>query len=188
MRPVTKLLALVVALLWLLPAPVACKREGGAAGNGPPNPLAPFTNSVGEEPSLTLLEGLPHQTWEAAKLKDELAKKRTVQLHAFPFYEQTLPLDPKDASRLKGLLASDDALLPHPPNIVVVKQCGGFHPDYAIRWTAKGRVYDVLLCLGCEEVRCFGPDGEVDCDLSDGALTAFKSILTPYRRNRPARE
>ena len=140
---------------------------------------------MGEAPSLTLFEGLPHPAWDSDALKNELATKRTVRLHAFPFYEQTLAFDPKDESSLKALLASADALRPRPTDKIVVKQCGGFHPDYAVRWTAKGRVYDVLICLGCEEARCFGPDGRVDCDLGQAAAPTFKSILTPYRRNRP---
>lgn len=138
-----------------------------------------------DAPLLSLLEGLPHELWEGDAFKEELAQKPTVEFHAFHFYTQPVAVEPQDALKLKALLTSA-ALVQNPPGVIVMKQCGGFHPDYLIRWRAHDQEYSVLICFGCGEARCFGPDGEADCDVSEAAVAEFKTILKTYRRNRPS--
>lgn len=185
MRHSTKPVTLPVVLLLLLLPVAGCDRDRDTPAGVAARPIAAITNSVREAPSLTLFEGLPHQMLEENLFNNEMSRKRTVQLHGFAFYEQTQAVESQDESKLKALLSSGQALIPHPPNVYVMKQCGGFHPDYAVRWTVKGQVYDVLFCFGCEEAKAYGADGEVPCDISEAALKELRSILTPYRRERP---
>lgn len=174
--------------LFLFLVPTGCRRDTDTTGSVRSEVLVPFKVSVSEARSLTLFEGLPHQFWEAEELKKELSQKPTVQLHGFPFYEQTLAVEPRDASKLKVLFLSAETFQLYPAGVVHVKQCGGFHPDYVVRWTTGDRVYDVLICFGCEEARCYGPCREVYCDISPAALKEFESTLTPYRRSRPLKQ
>lgn len=160
---------------------------GVVAGYGTAVPLRAFLGHVQSASSSTLFEGLPHQAWEAEELKDELARKRTVQLNGFPFYEEAWVIEPGAASTLKAVLTQAGALEADPPGVVTTRLCGGFHPDYAIRWTAGEQVYDVLICFGCHEARCYWADGAVSCGISDAAVAELKTALAPYQRNRPRR-
>ena len=175
-------------LLVLVSAIGGCDSREKAAGGSRTQPLPAFLHNMQSASSPILFEGLPHQVWEADKLKRELALKRTVELHGFSFYEETWVIEPQTASTLKAVLTQAGALVAPTPGVVIVKQCGGFHPDYAIRWTADGRTYEVLICLGCEEAWCYGPDGELRCDIGEAALLDLKATLTPYQRNRPRRQ
>jgi hypothetical protein len=175
-------------LLVLVSAIGGCDSGEKAVGGGRTEPLAAFLHNVQSASSPTLYEGLPHQVWESDALKEELARKRTVKLHGFSFYDETWVIEPQIATTLKAVLTQAGALRAPPTGVVSEKQCGGFHPDYAIRWTADGRTYEVLICLGCEEAWCYGQDGELRCDISEAALRELKAALTPYQRNRPRKQ
>jgi hypothetical protein len=194
MRLYAKRVTVFAAVLFVFPVHFGCKRSSDsakkpdAAAKSEPVSIAPIVDTLRDAPALTLREGLPHQFFESDALKNELSQKRTVQLREFPFYEEALTLKPEDALALTAFLASGEALVPEPPlppNVTVHKMCGGFHPDYAIQWTVRGRRYDVLVCFGCGEARCYGPDRQINCDVSKAARAKLSSMLTPYGRNRP---
>jgi hypothetical protein len=167
-------------LLGLLSAIGGCDSGEKPAGSGRAEPLDALLHTVHSASSpATLYEGLPHQTWESDEFNGELSRKRIVRLQGFPFYEEAWVADPRAESTLKAVLTRAGALRAPPPGVVINKSCGGFHPDYAIRWTADGRVFDVLICFGCGEAGCYGPDGEVRCDISEAALRELKTALTP---------
>ncbi|MBL8824782.1 MAG: hypothetical protein JNJ77_19505 [Planctomycetia bacterium] len=149
-----------------------------------------------------LYEGLPHQFFEQAHLASELKNKKTVTLHGFPFYADLLPLSVEDGIKLKELfcdgksLNSDGAYIsmggrasnPDGSVTIAAKACGGFHPDYCIEWRVEGEVYQALVCFSCSELRCFGPQHTLQCDLDKcGDDSAFAKVLRKYRKNRPVK-
>jgi hypothetical protein len=126
-----------------------------------------------------LYEGLPHQTYEHEALVAEKKAKPTVTLHGFPFYRETLELKPGDDQRLRALLTDPASFAPYSGE----KKCGGFHPDYAVEWSADGQTRQALICFGCREVKIYGPNGETTYDL--GAEAQFLDVLASYQKNRP---
>lgn len=40
------------------------------------------------------------------------------------------------------------------------KLCGGFHPDYELRWSGPAGNYEMQPCLGCGEVDLYTPSGK----------------------------
>jgi hypothetical protein len=68
------------------------------------------------------------------------------------------------------------------------KKCGGFHPDYCVEWYADGQLYRCLICLGCWEVKVYGPDRELYCDMQHDVRDQLKKTLKRYRQNRPVSE
>jgi hypothetical protein len=128
-----------------------------------------------------LYEGLPHQYFESIALEKELRDRPYVRLHRFPFYKERLTLSDGDGQKLTDLFCSPGTFRPRGEGM---KACGGFHPDYCIEWHVDGEVYQVLVCLGCCEVKCYGPGGiDLYCDIKD--MASFEKLLRPYRKNRP---
>jgi hypothetical protein len=142
----------------------------------------PESTTIDQAERLVLYEGLPHQMYEHEALEAEKKAKPTVTLHGFPFYRDTLALKPGDGERLKALLGDPASFSPYSGE----KRCGGFHPDYAVEWSAKGQVYEALICFGCFEANIYGPKGGTTYDVAHDVQDRFKDLLAPYRKNRPS--
>jgi hypothetical protein len=132
----------------------------------------------------TLYEGLPHQSNEAKLLEKEKKEKKTVQLHGFPFYQETLELKADDRKSLQKVLGDSASF----QQWGVEKKCGGFHPDYLVEWRVGDKEYRVLICFGCHEVKVFGPDKTLRCDMAGETKKALQDVLKTYQKNRPARQ
>lgn len=148
-----------------------------AGCSGPP----PESTTIKQARHLVLYEGLPHQMYEPQTLAAEKQAKPTVTLHGFPFYRETLDLKPGDDERLKALLGDPRSFSAYSGE----KKCGGFHPDYAVEWSAGGHTYRVLICFGCFEAKIYGPKAGATYDVGSELQRQFKDLLTPYRKNRP---
>jgi hypothetical protein len=139
--------------------------------------------AIGKADRLILYEGLPHQNDEQELLEKEKRNKPTVTLHGFPFYRPALDVASDDVEKLRGLLGAEGSFVPWRGE----KKCGGFHPDYLAEWRVGDGVYRVLICLGCHEVKVFGPDSSLRCDIhQDKAFGELRDLLKKYRKNRPA--
>ena len=148
----------------------------GPGCSGPPE-----IATLNQADRLVLYEGLPHPYYEARSLEVERKSKPTVILHDFPFYREPLEWKPGDGERLKALLGDRSTFAPYSGE----KRCGGFHPDYAVEWSAGGKVYQALICFGCFETKIYGPDGGTTYDLTQDVRERLKALLEPYRKNRP---
>lgn len=128
-----------------------------------------------------LYEGLPHQGYERTLLEEERRSKATVTLQGFPFYRNPLEVSTKDQEALTALLGDEGSYRQWPGE----KLCDGFHPDYLAEWRVGGLAYQVLICLGCEEIKAFGPGRNVRCDIRRDKVGDLATMLRRYRTNRP---
>jgi hypothetical protein len=131
---------------------------------------------------VSLYEGLPSEFWEPELRAQERKQKKTIDLHGYPFYEEQLVLQGKDAEQLSILLSAKTSFQRYRGS----KPCGGYQPDYCLQWKSNSTVTYVLISLECGEVKIFGPKGELYCDLSSGADRTLEQLLGSYRKNRPA--
>lgn len=143
--------------------------------------LAPASQAIEQADSFTLYEGLPHQTNEQELLKQELATKKTIRLHNFPFYERPLNVSASDVELLRKLSANKAGYHSYSGP----KLCGEFHPDYCIVWKKGEAVYHLLICLGCHEIEFFGRDLNLKLDMPSDTYKEFGDILKKYRDQRP---
>jgi hypothetical protein len=61
------------------------------------------------------------------------------------------------------------------------KLCGGYHPDWMIRWIARdGTEHELHLCFGCHEAKLYGPDYQLYCELGEDGYKSLKAILDRY--------
>jgi len=143
--------------------------------------FTPLAAGIRRASLLTVYEGLPHQRWESEELKKELATKKTIRLHGYPFYEKPLPIFSGDVEPLRRLCSAAESYRTYRE----MKLCGGYHPDYALVWKDGGVSYDLLVCLGCHEMKLFGPKMELLIDLRDGPAKHLEAILKQYHQQRP---
>lgn len=65
------------------------------------------------------------------------------------------------------------------------KGTGGFHPDYCLEWTAAGETYRALVCFDCAEVKVYGADRAVHCDVRTDGCNRLAETLRHYIKRRP---
>ena len=143
--------------------------------------FTPISEGIRRASSVTLYEGLPHQTWEADQLKKELATKKTVSFHDFPFYERPLMLAADEVEPLRRLSTAGSSYTTYGGP----KACGGYHPDYCLTWKDGDATYQLLICFGCQEMKLYGPNSELIVDIGEEAFRAFEAALKKHRDQRP---
>ena len=132
--------------------------------------------------TVELYEGLPHPTWESEVLERELREKEVVEFVDWPFYATPIELSNSDAELLRKLYCTRSSFVPFRG----WKQCGGYHPDWCIKWKNGDKEFLVQICLGCCEMITTDGNVEVHCDIWD--TTDFENILKPYQKRRPSWE
>jgi hypothetical protein len=140
-------------------------------------------NAVAEGNTI-VFEGLPHPGYEAELFESEKNSKSTVKLHGSYFYKAFQPAKDTETSELRETLSDPERFEPFSGE----KKCGGFHADYAVAWKENGRLFKVLICFGCGEVKRFGPQGEVREDMKTNTSDLLKMVLKMYDRDRPAHQ
>ena len=138
---------------------------------------------ISKEPAwggkIEVFEGLPHQLWEADQLKKEKETKPKIELHGFPFYKNQMVVKDDDRKKLTELIWDRKSNRPFGG----FKLCGGFHPDFLVRFTKGESVVSVQLCYGCGEVRVFAGDRFIYNDRSyRGGLREF---MKQFEKERP---
>lgn len=150
----------------------------------------PFRNyyeikkGVEKTTSIMLYEGLPHPTWENELYEEERIRDDVFEQDGHLFYKRPLRLTTADATRLKELFLNEAHFEPY----MGLKLCGGYHPDYSIEWQTREGIYRTQICFGCYEMKSFGPESDLYCDLTDAGHERFEAVLKKYRQERPEKE
>jgi hypothetical protein len=140
-----------------------------------PRILAAIPKSGG----MRLYRGLPSEFWEPELRTQELGRAKTVRLHGYAFYEESIPIPEADAGRLTALLSFRGTFLRHAGK----KRCSGYSPEYGVEWKAGEDGIRALVCLECAEVKMFALGNAVYCDLSPGAEQSLESSLGRYKED-----
>lgn len=128
-----------------------------------------------------LFEGLPSVFWEPQLFEQELAKKKTVRHHGYPFYEEPLAHAGPDAEQLTALFAARTSFAKYTDG----KKGGGFHADFCLVWTSGDATTRAIVSLEDGEVKLHGPKSELHCDFSPEAVQKLRQLLSSVRKNRP---
>jgi hypothetical protein len=146
--------------------------------------MATFVTTLKTADAAVIFEGLPHQYHQPALLKDEIARKKSVELFGFHFYAAPTELNQESRRKVFALLQEGSWFKPRPEEVHFVKKCGGFHPDYQLEWRAGGKVYQIQFCLGCEETKAFAENQYVFGDVED--REGLYAWLRGFKKLRPA--
>ncbi len=129
--------------------------------------------SILQASKIDLKKGLPHQFFEPEALKQELDQENTVQIADFPFYTPSISLTDSQKEKIISLLSSDGSIRPFKGE----KDCGGFHPDFAVSWTTDNTDVHALICFGCSEIIFTSGPERYRFDLSPPAKKELKKLL-----------
>ena len=143
--------------------------------------LPEFINALEEAREIVVFEGLPHPYSEHAEFEKERNAKKCVELRGYWFYDEARVAWNEDFNSLRRALAARGGIIEWGGN----KLCGGFHPDYLIRWKVAGGTCDALICFGCHEIKLFGPRDRLYADLSKQTYEQLKQGLAKFRKHRP---
>jgi hypothetical protein len=137
--------------------------------------------------SVDVLEGLPHQYWEAEMRAVEAAKPNIQNIAEELFYPKPLEVATDQKNQLTEQFLKETLFtVPSSDAPVFPKACGGFHADYALRWSKNGTaIVAALVCFGCEEILLVSPKIKVSTNFAADGKEYFASVLKPLRESRP---
>ena len=142
-----------------------------------------FTKSLRKIRKFDLLEGLPHQNWEAELKAKEKESKQTIQIAGMDFYAEPVPIKKETATKLIRLITQRKSFGPRRG----AAGCGGFHPDWCLAWPNGEEQWYAMLCFGCHELMVFKNEERIIyCVIRDD--TGLEKLLGPLRTNRPNTE
>ncbi len=136
---------------------------------------------------VTLYEGLPHRLFEREKCEAEAKSKAVFRSHGELFYELPLPVTESEAVVMRSTFSRGENYWARDPEVMSL--CGGFHADYALRWSVNGEHYEMQFCFGCSDVDLHTPNGLVSLGMGSRRQDGdpFQDVLLGHRAQRPAR-
>ena len=134
-----------------------------------------------EAPDVILLEGLPHQLVEHSAFLGERKAHKTTEVGGYFFYQSPLPLTLEEAAGLRATCLDQQTYAPYSGP----KRCGGFHPDYALRWGHGRAAVYTLVCFGCHETQTLDSKRCLISDLPEPAFRRLEATLAKRRSQRP---
>ena len=169
------------SLLAVLVTIIAFRALAGVPASAPLSAARQFQESIALAREINIYEGLPHQMFESASLKEEMKRSDTTQIAKFPFYIP--PIVAKDDQNLRTILSAPASLVAFGGE----KMCGGFHPDYCVSWEVDGKTFNALVCFGCHEILLETGGKSFRYDLTKDAYDGLRKALSPFRLKRPVR-
>lgn len=128
-----------------------------------------------------VFEGLPHQMFEPELLAQEQQRSDVFQNRDFDFYEPALSLPGDEFDCFISRVVSRRTYRAWRG----FKACGGFHPDFLLRFHSADGTIDVQICLGCGEALLFGRDGYSYVEISEFARNNWQTLREKSRTKRP---
>tara|TARA_B100000945_G_scaffold266370_1_gene226114 strand:+ start:205 stop:693 length:489 start_codon:yes stop_codon:yes gene_type:complete len=142
----------------------------------------PVFQSLKKTDELFVYEGLPHPGRESDSFRKEKKNKDVTQIGGHWFYDARVKAGGQSHEGLMNLLCDRNSLsVPSP--IVAQKDCGPFHPDYAIAWSSDGVENYLMICYTCWEATLIG-EGRSTLYVING-IKPWQELLADFQANRP---
>ena len=139
--------------------------------------------SLKKTDDLFVLEGLPHPGRENPSFEKERKRNDVTQIDGHWFYDAKVKASGESRDRLMNLLFDESGFSVPDPN-VPPKDCGPFHPDYAISWNSDGAENYLMICYTCGEAKL----------IREGKATTYEvysnwqEVLSEFQSNRPSKQ
>ena len=108
--------------------------------------------SLKKTDELFVYEGLPHPLREFASFEKEKKREDVRQIDGHWFYDAKVKASGETRDRLMNLLFDESGFSVPNPN-VPPKDCGPFHPDYAVAWKSEEEENYLMICYTCSEAK-----------------------------------
>lgn len=140
--------------------------------------------SLQKTDQLFVYEGLPHPIRENPSFEKEKHRKDVTQIDGHWFYQPKVEASGEIHDDLMKLLLDENCFHILNSNLPA-KDCGPFHPDYAIMWESDGVKNYLLICYTCDEGKLIKEGKVVIYDLESSKKNYLKDILDNFQFNRP---
>ena len=142
----------------------------------------PVHQSLKKTDELFVYEGLPHPVLEGDSFEEEKKRKDLLNVEGHWFYNAKVPVRGETRDRLMILLFDDNSFgVPGPHD--AEKDCGDFHPDYAIAWKSEGEENYLMICYTCREA-ILTRDGQSKAYVLRG-IEPWQELLAHFQDKRP---
>jgi len=183
----------LLLLLLLSVALVSCTHRGMELSDDPDDRLALKLAAESHQRLLGILErcraasrveifeGLPHPRWERESLVKESQRADTFENHDFRFYSPAMPLPLSQRRQLLSRVLKDSNYRQWQG----YKLCGGFHPDFLVRFHCVTGIIDLHLCFGCAEAEFFENGIINHVNLKERVSNFLERLQKANRMKRP---
>jgi hypothetical protein len=138
--------------------------------------------SLKKTDELFVYEGLPHPGRENPSFEKEKKRKDVRQIDGHWFYDAKGRVNGESHEGLMNLLFDESGFGVPGPN-TPPKDCGPFHPDYAIAWKSDGEENYLMICYTCREAKLIGDGHSKTYELV--GIGSWKKLLANFQSNRP---
>ena len=138
--------------------------------------------SLKKTDELFVYEGLPHPLREFASFEKEKKREDVRQIDGHWFYDAKVKATGNTRDQMMNLLFEESGFRVPGPN-VPPKDCGPFHPDYAIAWKSDGEENYLMICYTCGEAKLIREGKTTTYDL--GVYKDWQKVLSEFQSNRP---
>ena len=151
------------------------------SGNGC---FAPPSLSLPKHPEkLFVYEGLPHPDRERVLFEKKRRGQENEEIHGHRFYSQKTEAKGRDRERLLRLLRPTGGLSAKR----VATDCGPFHPDFGIAWSAEEDEFFLMICFSCGELALLENAKEKLFNLP-GKKRDWEEALAVFQIKKPKKE
>lgn len=139
---------------------------------------------------IVVFQGLPRRFGDSAGFFAERARAVDFEVNGSVFYREPVKFDGAKTEALTQIVERTESFALRQPH--VTKMCGGFHADWAVRWTRSGspaaepQYRWALICFGCGEVQLCDDTGfGVLVDFGPATRAALLGLFKDVKGPRP---
>ena len=136
--------------------------------------------SLKKTDDLFVFEGLPHPGRENPSFEKERKRNDITQIDGHWFYDAKVKAAGDTRDRLMNLLFDESGFSVPDPN-VPPKDCGPFHPDYAISWKSEGEENYLMICYTCSEAKLIRGEKTATYEV----YSNLQEVLSEFQSKRP---
>lgn len=140
--------------------------------------------SLKKTDDLFVYEGLPHPLRESPSFKKEKNRNDIMQILGHWFYDKKVKAVGSTRDQLMNLLFNESGLSLLSPD-EPPKDCGRFHPDYAICWNYGAEKIFLMICYTCAEAKLLKEDRIKTYTINAYKMQSFANLLSKFKANRP---
>ena len=139
--------------------------------------------SLKKTDDLFVYEGLPHPGRENPSFENERKRNDVTQIDGHWFYDAKVKATGNTRDRMMNLLFDESGFSVPDPN-VPPKDCGPFHPDYAIYWSSDGAENYLMICYTCGEAKLIRGEKAVTYEV----YSNWREVLSEFQSKRPPKQ
>ena len=143
----------------------------------------PIFQSLKKTDELFVYEGLPHPLREFASFEKEKKRDDVRQIDGHWFYDAKVKASGETRDRLMNLLFDESGFSVPNPN-VPPKDCGPFHPDYAVAWSSDDEENYLMICYTCWEAKLIREGKTATYEV----YSNWQEVLSEFQSRRPQKQ